>query len=448
MPQTASPSPRSIPIPTLVPALAAVLVVAAVATPRASAQLAPDPCALIQITSSPDPSEDPSISDSGDRISFTSSGDLTGQNADGNSDVFLHSLSTLQTVQVVQSPTADSDTSKISGNGQRIAFVSNEDLLGTNPDGGHEVFLVDLGTSMLRQLSDVGPGDYASVPSISDDGDLVAFSAIFDPIGGNADLSREVFLYRASTDTIIQVTSAFNGSSEQPVVSGDGSVVYFISNRNLTGQNPTPAEQVFAYDVAGGTLTQLTMFSMGAGEADLSTDFAGDRIAFTSRSDLLGTNPDGSWEIYLLDPATKVVTQLTAVPNNGTIDEVREPSWSGDGAYLAFWGATDLTGANPDGSEEVFLYSVGSATFEQVTSDPVYDSRSPSINFDGSRITFSSLAAFTGDNPDHDYEVYVRDCSVAPVPVTEVPALGPVGALLLVLSLGVAACLVLRAASG
>ena len=430
--------------PSLSSLLVAGLVAGCLAVAPARSQLAPAPCALTQVTSSADPSDAPSVSDSGERIAFTSSGNLTGHNADGGSDVFLYSLSTHQIAQIVDSPTAESDSPVISGDGNRIAFISGEDLLGTNPDGGREVFLLDLGTSMLRQLSDVGAGYYASVPSISADGDLVVYSAHADPNGTNPDLSEEVFLYRASTATLLQITAATNGVSDDAVLSGDGSKVYFRSNQNLTGQNPVPTTQVFAYDVATATLAQLTSFPVGNNLGYLTTDHAGDRIAFSSISDLLGTNPDGSFEIYLLDPVTRVVTQLTSVPNNGTVSEVYEPRWSGDGSTLAFWGTADLTGANPDGSQEVFLYHVATATFDQMTSDPVYDSRGPWLSFDASRIAFASLAAFTGDNPDHDYEVYLRDCAVAPVVAAAVPALGPAGALLLALALAAAARFVLR----
>jgi len=49
-------------------------------------------------------------------------------------------------------------------------------------------------------------------------------------------------------------------------------------------------------------------------------------------------------------------------------------------------------------------------SIEQITDDPVEDSRSTSINTDGTRIAFRSTADITGGNPEGNSEIYLSTC--------------------------------------
>lgn len=195
--------------------------------------------------------------------------------------------------------------------------------------------------------------------------------------------------------TLTQITDSPSGSSSQPSL--DRGSIAFASTSDLTGSNPEGNSEIFLFN--GTTVTQITESATGySGEASLD----GGAIAFTSNADYTGQNPDGSQEIFLFDGST--ITQITNSPN----DFHGRGSWhpSLDGGSIAFSSTSDLTGTNADRSEEIFLYD-GSAIV-QITDSTTDDvSREPSL--DRGLIAFSSSADFTGENPDRNLEIFLFD---------------------------------------
>lgn len=85
----------------------------------------------------------PSISSDGSRLVFTSRADLTGENPDGNSEVFLFDADTDIASQITDSVGGSFSSAVISGEGTRILFTSSSDITGGNPDGNIEVYFAD-----------------------------------------------------------------------------------------------------------------------------------------------------------------------------------------------------------------------------------------------------------------------------------------------------------------
>jgi hypothetical protein len=97
-----------------------------------------------QVTDSADTDNGgPSISSDGTRLVFTSRADLTGDNPDGNREVFLFDAATDITTQITDSVGGTFTDAVISGDGTRILFTSGSDIVGENPDGNIEVYFAD-----------------------------------------------------------------------------------------------------------------------------------------------------------------------------------------------------------------------------------------------------------------------------------------------------------------
>src|SRR5262249_3227257 len=79
------------------------------------------------------------INSDGTRIVFVSDRDLTGENADHNSEIFLYDTTTNSFTQVTNTTGGSlgfgNALPTISGDGKRIAFASDRDLTGGNVDG-------------------------------------------------------------------------------------------------------------------------------------------------------------------------------------------------------------------------------------------------------------------------------------------------------------------------
>ena len=188
-----------------------------------------------------------------------------------------------------------------------------------------------------------------------------------------------------------------------------GSVVYAISSSNLFGTNPRRSWQIFEWDPSSGLGSQVTNFDKGVEfnsvyaykiSASVSVSDDGRWLAFISCSDLVGLNHDGSTELYVMRPDGTGMIQLTSDPafDAGT---VYDAMIAGSGNRVVFLANTDALGTNPGRHEQVFVVNRDGTGLRQLTSavtDPSYIA--VSISDDGDRIVFSTPEDLVGENPE------------------------------------------------
>jgi len=290
----------------------------------------------------------------------------------------------------------------ISGDGHWLAVTTARDLTGDNADGNTEVFLVDLVGGGVEQLTDTTGFSGTSDVDLSADGRRVAFASTRDLVGTNADANQEIFVLDVLADTVTQVTTTTGGlGGDQPDLDAAGTRVAFASNRDLAGDNADGNTEVFLHDLGTATTTQVTDTTSGSVEP-ASLDATGALLAFASDQDLTGANADGSYEVFLHRTGPGTTTQMTS----STTDSF-DAEMSSDGTRIAIQSRAELvTGGNPDGGYEVFVRDRPSGTFLQVT-DSSGASQAPVINRDGTRVAFDSAQDLTGANPDGNHEPFV-----------------------------------------
>ncbi|MCA1603166.1 MAG: hypothetical protein LC776_16530, partial [Acidobacteria bacterium] len=101
----------------------------------------------------------PSLSGDGRIVTFESTANLAGLGGGQGFRAISADLST-DTVVFGQIAISRAVAPAISQDGSRIAFASNEDLVGRNPDRNSEIFLFD-GT-VVRKLTDTIPEDFST----------------------------------------------------------------------------------------------------------------------------------------------------------------------------------------------------------------------------------------------------------------------------------------------
>src|SRR5262249_26090666 len=149
----------------------------------------------------------PAINSDGTRIVFVSDRDLTGENADHNSEIFLYDTKTNSFTQITNTTVVGNFEPSISSDGAHIAFKSNGFPLG-NPDGNDEIFLFNSITGGIAQITFTTGGNFSNTnPSINSDGTRIAIKSNRDLTGGNADGNVEIFLYDTQSNSFTQVTS-------------------------------------------------------------------------------------------------------------------------------------------------------------------------------------------------------------------------------------------------
>lgn len=281
-----------------------------------------------------------------------------------------------------------------------------------------------------RRLSTTSDGSQlgagSAEASASDDGRYVAFvTGARNAVPGDTGDHADVFLKDTVTGRLTLVSRTpggrtGDGASSDPVVSGDGSVVAFVSRAaDLVAGDRNRRPDVFVWERATGAVSRV---GVDATEPDVSRD--GRLVVLTSGD-----------RVLLRDRTTGT---LTPVPTGG--GRHRQPVLSADGSHIALtgpagvllWdraaGTTTLVAAgatrprlDDDGSVvawaaggQVFRRDLVSGTTTQVSSGETETGATPpapdALSADGSVLLFSSPAPLVADDVDEAECVSEGEC--------------------------------------
>lgn len=362
-------------------------------------------------------------SNDGRRLVFDSINDYNGRNVDSNREIWVYDVDTRSIIQITDTldlkdpadatkTTAfiNSETPVISGDGTKIAFISNAALGGTtNDDLNYEVYVADLPRNAtqatITRITDTGKDFDAETvkeifsnytPTISDNGSVLAFVSTrrnFKAVNGGAqafsaakesnadsDGNGEIFTYNLTNKTYSQVTVTrdvdatvnfvVRGFNANPFLSGDGRTLAFLSGFNFAGtranKNTDFNGEIFVHKLgdAANTIVQVTdttgipavpangvMNTLIAFTHPLNAD--GTKLVFESAGDFAGKNSERLREVYLADlsGATIAFTQIT---DQTTVDIIRNdfnylPSINSTGTFISFTSVLNLTPATTSG---------------------------------------------------------------------------------------------------
>src|ERR1700730_7396431 len=196
----------------------------------------------------------PSISGDGRHVVFESTEDLANIGGASSFRAFQTNLATNPS-QFLQMALSRAFAPGISQDGSRIIFASTSDPLGQNADGNSEIFLF---SGNLIQITNTTPTSLATrvqdgnfQPSLSDDGRFIAFSSNRDLESQNADANLEVFLFDNNTQAFKQITNSTNAvGSGNAKISGDGSHIAYVRD---TGTALNPHRDLVVQDRIAGT---------------------------------------------------------------------------------------------------------------------------------------------------------------------------------------------------
>jgi Tol biopolymer transport system component len=184
-------------------------------------------------------------------------------------------------------------------------------------------------------------GGASSDPTISDDGDLIAFaSTAFDLVADDNNGAQDVFVRDLVAGTTARVSVSITGSdadlrSQDPVISGDGLHVAFSSAAiNIVPGDGNGVADVFVRDLAAGTTARASVSSTG-GEANAASNAPalsrdGRFVSFVSAASNLVAPPATISQLFVRDTQAPTTTRPTVSSTNAV-------SWgrlSGDGRYL------------------------------------------------------------------------------------------------------------------
>jgi Tol biopolymer transport system component len=378
--------------------------------------------------------EAPVISSNGAHVAFVCDAPLDPADTNGVEDVYLRDLDTQRTVLIsrVLGGAVGNGPSKapaIDAQGTFVAFTSKATNLGGPADGTQRVFrrAVGGGLDLVNVTDGTGAAGLlpGSGPSISADGRRVAFDT-FEPLaGGDADAARDVYVRdftQSPARTLLASVPATGGdgsqSSQDPVISGNGSTVAFTSASRLVPADMNDVDDVYTRNLSTGT-TRLES-AAGATTGDNNSAVAaisddGAAVAFSSGATNLGG--DAATVGYLNRGGTLVRVESTLAPPGGEFGDL---ALSGDATAIAFRtnGAIELQRAGA--VQDVSRPPAGVPFENQGGADD------GSVSADGRYVAFTTTWAGFGA-PAGSQAVVVRDLETGALTVAS-RADGPQGA--------------------
>lgn len=199
--------------------------------------------------------EDPAISDDGSRVAFSCQGPLDDADDNRTDDVYVRDLGSQTTILVSRVSNlgavgeSRSDAPSISANGEYVAFASDasKNLHPDAADGGQLVFRRHIGGGnetivvSKREAANGGGAFIGKEPSISDDGQKVAFTSFPTVPRAQPDDTNgfsDVFVRDVPNDKLVVASRAplagavGNDHSDSPALAGNGNAVAFRSDAN------------------------------------------------------------------------------------------------------------------------------------------------------------------------------------------------------------------------
>ncbi len=189
------------------------------------------------------PAYQPSLSRTGRYVAFTTTGNIGSDSDEGAEDVARWDRTTGDLVLVSRGfdgePIAGAaNTPSISGDGNLVAFASDggDSVVDADTGSGYQVYVRDIEAARTRQVSGTPDGrpprGDAILPAISTDGRYVAFASAASNLtseGAGGVFRRDL---QTSTTIMVSVTpqgGASDGISLLPAISGNGNFVAWTS---------------------------------------------------------------------------------------------------------------------------------------------------------------------------------------------------------------------------
>ncbi len=291
-----------------------------------------------------------------------------GEDTNAVADLFMRDRTAQSTTRVSLSwngtqANARASYGKMTPDGMKIVFVSGAtNLVEDDTNGLTDIFLRDRELSITERINLTDNGAQitkgsCSVPSVSDNGKIVAFacsSSADELVSEDTNNKMDVFVRNrlGGTTSRVSISSTgeeANGESSFPSISGNARYVAFQSNAtNLVANDTNARTDIFVFDRQTNTTRRV---SVGSGGTQSNGDSVypvmnsdGRYVVFLSMATNLVTGPRnfvGNFNVYVHDLDTGTTT-LVNTSSSGEEDnsqwepDITAPSISSDGSCTAY----------------------------------------------------------------------------------------------------------------
>ena len=298
--------------------------------------------------------------------------------------------------------TSSSESPVITPDGRYVAFSSTATNLMPGVTTAGEIYIRDLTTAQTTWASVnarsiayslLGTSNVVSYcPSISSDGNFVAFVTATNPPSFNANgLILRQNTQTSGTDIVgtnANVTSGPLGDFYTLDMTADGRFIAFVAN--VASNSPAMNTAIYLWDAQTGTNTLVSMNRDSGLVSDgicssPSVSSNGQFVAFVGSGTNLAANSfDGEFHVYLRDQQAGI-TKLVDGNTNGVgsgVSPATFPSLSADGQFVVFDCVNgDLVSNDRNHADDIFMRDTVVETTELISvPDPTLTSYTPNGN--------------------------------------------------------------------
>ena len=354
-----------------------------------------------------------------------------------------------------------------SGNNQLNGGAGNDTLDGgagadtLTGGAGDDIYIVDdvgdvvvetvLGVGSIVRVSTDSSGMQADnssySPAFSADGTKVAFSSVAgNLVAGDFNNASDIFVKNLSTGVLTRVSTDSSGTqgnsdSYNPVLSSDGTKVYFQSDStNLVASDTNGLSDIFVKNLSTGVVTRLSTDANGnqgdSGSYQPILSMDGTKLAFHSNaSNLVVGDTNNQTDIFVKNLSTGAVTRVST-DSGGTQGNgySYNPVFSPDGTQVVFYSAaTNLVAGDTNGVVDIFVKNLSTGAITRVSTDSSgvqgnSYSEVPVFSPDGTKVAFASAASnlVAGDTNGVE-DIFVKNLSTGVVTLVSTDSSGAQG---------------------
>jgi Tol biopolymer transport system component len=338
-------------------------------------------------------------------------GDTNGAtNPSAGLDVFVRDRSTGTTERVNVSSTGGqangaSLSADLSADGRVVAFPSAAaNLVTGDTNDRQDVFVHERRSGATERVNVSSAGAQANSDSfsavVSRDGRFVAFDSVASNlVAGDTNGRSDVYVRDRRTGVTTSVSAGGNGDSFSPSISDDGDQVAFTSfASNLAPGDANGNADVFVHDLRTGTTKQVSVSGAGApaNAASFDVSLTGDgRIAaFSSRAtNLVPLDSNGEQDVFVRDERKGTTERVSVSTTGAQADGLSQiPALSPDGRFVVFDSfATNLVPGDSPLTPDLFLHERRTGATERVIPD-VHVSGPAALSDKAREVAFATLA--------------------------------------------------------
>jgi hypothetical protein len=314
------------------------------------------------------------------------------------------------------------DFAGASTDGKRVFFTSAEQLTTNDDDSQSDVFMRFSGVTTLQSVGEInGNGPFgATFAGASADGSRVFFQTSEQLLSTDTDSVIDVYQRSASVTTRVS-TGATTGNGNAPAVfrgmSSDGTRVFFTTDEQLVSADTDHSQDI--YERSGGTTT-LTSAGQINGNGALDPAFVGAsadgvRVWFSTAEKLVPTDTDSQSDVYQRSGGQTFLISRGAINGSGNFAALFRGA-SSDGSRVFFSTSEQLVSADTDSQQDIYEFSPGGVI--TLISAAAMNGNGPQAaafvhaSTDGTRVLFETTGKLVSADTDSSIDIYQRSAGV------------------------------------